>query len=135
MELLLNLMWVMLAVLGVCAFLRGRRSCTWAARVPYAKALLALACILVLLFPVVSASDDLHPTQAVLEDATRRIQHLVAPLQHAQRTAPTGVLPAMLPVCIICSLIVLQWRQPDAQAERVKVRARIPHAGRAPPSL
>src|ERR1035438_2059956 len=74
MELLLNLLWVAMALAAFCVFTWKRRAASQLPKVPYAKALLGLACVLVLLFPVISASDDLHPTQAVLEDATKRIQ-------------------------------------------------------------
>ena len=129
-------MWVTLALAAVCAYLRRRRFCSWTAGVPYLKALLALACGLVLLFPVVSASDDLHPTQAVLEDATKRIHQLVAPLQHATDNAPISALLSLAAMSLLCSLLVVtKWRLPDVQAARVLVRERLPRAGRAPPSL
>jgi len=135
MELLLNLVWVTVALMALSAFQRRRRSCTWTARVPYLKALLALTCMLVLLFPVVSASDDLHPTQAVLEDASKRIHQLVAPLQQDHITPPDGTLPALLAIYLLSSLLVLKWRRPDVSAARVLVRKRLPRIGRAPPSL
>jgi len=135
MELLLNLVWVALALTALWAFLRRRRSCSWTARVPYLKALLALACGLVLLFPVVSASDDLHPAQAVLDDASKRSHQLVLPLQQAQSSAPAGMLPVLLAVFLLCSLLVLQWRQPDVRVARVLVSDLLPRIGRAPPSL
>ncbi len=135
MELLLNLVWFTLAVMALGAFLRQRRSSSRTSRIPYAKALLALACMLVLLFPVVSASDDLHPTQAVLEEASKRIHQLVAPLQHLQGNGPMTGLPAVLAVLLFCSLSVLQWRQPEVQDARLLVREHLPRLGRAPPSL
>ena len=135
MELLLNLVWVALALMALSAFQRRRRCCTWTARVPYLKALLALACTLVLLFPVVSASDDLHPTQAVFEDASKRIHQFVSPLQQGHISAPLGTLPALLAIYLLSSLLVLKWRRPDASAARVLVRERLPRIGRSPPSL
>ncbi len=135
MELLLNLVWVTLALMALGAFLRQRHSCTRTARIPYATSLLALACMVVLLFPVVSASDDLHPTQAVLEDATKRIGQMVAPLQNVQGHTPMDGLPAVLAILLMCSLPVLQGQQPEVQAARLLVREHLPLAGRAPPSL
>ena len=135
MELLLNLVWVTLALSGLWAFLRRRRSGGWTARVPYLKALLAIACVLVLLFPVVSVSDDLHPTQAVFEDATKRIHQVAASWQHVQGTAPVGMLPALLALCLFSSLLELKWRQPDAVMASVATRERAPRVGRAPPSI
>jgi len=134
MELLLNLAWLTMVLTALWGFLRRRRSCAWTAGVPYAKALLAIGCVLVLLFPVVSASDDLHPTQAVVEDANKRIHQLTAPLQHAQGNLG-GQIPVVLVVFLSCCLSMVQWRRPDAQTARVIVRERIPRAGRAPPSF
>ena len=133
MELLLNLVWVTLALTAMSVFLRRRRSCDWTARVPYLKALLAIACVLVLLFPVVSASDDLHPTQAVFDDATKRIHQVAASWQRVQGTAPAGMLPALLALCLFPALLQSRWRQPDASVARIVARERTPRVGRAPP--
>jgi hypothetical protein len=135
MELLLNLVWITLALGAFCTFLRKRRACAWTARVPYITALLALSCMLVLLFPVVSASDDLHPTQAVLEDATKRVHQIVAPLQHAQGNSLTDTLPALLAIYLLCSLVALQSWQPISREARVIFRERAPRDGRSPPRL
>ena len=134
MELLLNLAWLTMVLTALWVFLRRRRSCAWTAGVPYAKALLAIGCVLVLLFPVVSASDDLHPTQAVVEDANKRIHQLTASLQNAQGN-PGGQLPVALVVFLLCSLSMVQWRRPGAETARVIVRERLPRIGRAPPCL
>ena len=127
----MNLVWMTLAMAALSAFLRRRRSCAWTAGVPYLKAVLAIGCMLVLLFPVVSASDDLHPTQAVLEDATRRIHQLTAPLGSNARDE---ILPAMLGVCLLGILLAATRRQPEVKVARVLVRARTPRPGRAPPT-
>lgn len=135
MELLLNLVWIAMALMVFCAFLRKRRACQWTSQVPYGNALLALACMLVLLFPVISASDDLHPTQAVLEDATKRIHQVVAPLQHLQSNSLTGVVAASLAFYILCAFVTLRLWQPSAPLARVLVRERVPRDGRAPPAI
>jgi len=66
MELLLNLAWLLLA-LPACWLWRecssgrvGRRSL---------QCLLSLGCMLVILFPVVSATDDLHAMRAEMEES------------------------------------------------------------------
>jgi len=65
MELLLNLAWVLLALpaywLWRSAGSRG---------VSALQGLLVLGCVLVLLFPVISASDDLHAMRAEMEDSS-----------------------------------------------------------------
>src|SRR5271166_6632604 len=64
MELLLNLAWLLLAL---PAYWLWRRS---ARRFTSLQCLLALGCLLVLLFPVISASDDLHVMRAEMEDSS-----------------------------------------------------------------
>jgi hypothetical protein len=69
MELLLNLAWMLLALPAYWLWQRDARS--GATRgVSSAQCLLALACGLVLLFPVISASDDLHGMQAEMEESS-----------------------------------------------------------------
>jgi hypothetical protein len=64
MELLLNLAWLLLSL---PAYWLWRRS---ARRFSPLQCLLALGCVLVLLFPVISASDDLHAICAEMEDSS-----------------------------------------------------------------
>jgi hypothetical protein len=135
MEVLLNLVWVAFALLAICAFLRNRRTGALTPRVSFSCAFLALACALALLFPVVSASDDLHPNQAVLEDATKRVAQFVAPAQHMQVEWGSGILPLLFSLCLGVVLVLLRKMGPMSQEARVIVRERIPRAGRAPPSL
>jgi hypothetical protein len=68
MELLLNLAWVLLALPAYWLWRRDAGS-RLARRVSSWQCLLALGCVLVLLFPVISASDDLHVMRAEMEDS------------------------------------------------------------------
>ena len=63
-EFLLNLAW--LSLLAPAFVLWNRRRAT----VKPAVALFALACLLLLLFPVISVSDDFSSMRAEMEDAT-----------------------------------------------------------------
>jgi hypothetical protein len=66
MELLLNLVWILLAL---PAYWMWRRSAgSTASRPSPLQCLLALGCVLVLLFPVISATDDLHAMRAEMEE-------------------------------------------------------------------
>jgi|SRR5579872_156546 len=69
MELLLNIIWLALCLSAVWAW-HTKRTC----RVRYScqefRGFLLLACALMLLFPVVSATDDLHPMRAELEESS-----------------------------------------------------------------
>jgi len=133
MELLLNLIWLTVAATALVAFTRSRRRSTRMAHVPYVQALIALACVVVLLFPVISASDDLHPAQAVVEDASKKLQLAIAPL-HLQRTnSPSPMLPAMPALCLMLELVVLRLFHAEDLTARVPNGATVPSAGRAPP--
>ncbi|HLV89124.1 MAG TPA: hypothetical protein VKV39_19225 [Candidatus Sulfotelmatobacter sp.] len=68
MEFLLNLGWLLL-VLPAFQLWRGSRNATSRSRFTSTQCFLALACALVVLFPVVSATDDLHAMRAEIEDS------------------------------------------------------------------
>ena len=133
MELLLNLIWVLLALFALFGFLRSRRVSGQFAAVPYRKSLLALACGVVLLFPVVSASDDLHPTQAVMEEASKKVQLSAAPLQLQRASFPMFMLPATLALCLMCSPVFLRLLHPLVLKTLPLSGTIVPSAGRAPP--
>jgi hypothetical protein len=69
MELLLNLLWVLLALPGYWLWRRGGGAHRERG-LSSLQCLLALGCVLVLLFPVISASDDLHAMRAEMEDSS-----------------------------------------------------------------
>jgi uncharacterized BrkB/YihY/UPF0761 family membrane protein len=133
MELLLNLLWLAMTLVAFCALVSKRVAGSDPSRLPYRKALLALACVLVVLFPFVSASDDLHPTQAVLEDATKRLQQAIAPSQHAPSVA--AILPALLSALLVISLAAQHGWLPVSYEGHTIYRERVPRAGRSPPSF
>src|SRR5271165_3774318 len=112
MELLLNLVWLTLAAGTLLAFVRGRRRSASRMQVSCRTSLMALACVVVLLFPIVSASDDLHPTQAVVEEASKRGQLAVAQLHPLRTSRPLPMLPPMLALCLMSSMVVLQPFRP-----------------------
>jgi hypothetical protein len=133
MELLLNLIWITLTLGVFCAFVRRRRRSTTIPRVPWVKASLALACGLVLLFPIVSASDDLHPVQAVMEDASKRLQQAVGPVSLAEHTSLVAFLPALLATSLLFLPVALRSFYPRALSEQLLDGVRVPADGRAPP--
>jgi hypothetical protein len=67
MELFLNLAWLLLALPAYFLW-RGCRSTSAARRFTAVQCLLALGCMLVILFPVVSATDDLRAMRAEMEE-------------------------------------------------------------------
>ncbi|HEY6489507.1 MAG: hypothetical protein WCC26_15395 [Terracidiphilus sp.] len=73
METFLNLAWAGLALAGVCTWLRIEKRAGAQRRLP----LLALAMLIVILFPVISVSDDLWSLQNPAEmDTCQRRDHL-----------------------------------------------------------
>jgi len=78
MELLLNLLWLMLELPAVLVWRRHSASTQTSARQSHSRSLVLLGCILALLFPVVSASDDLHPLSTEIEESgpsKRTVKH------------------------------------------------------------
>lgn len=69
MELVLNLAWILLALPAYWLWRRGTGA-RRAREVSSLQFLLALGCVVVLLFPVISATDDLHVMRAEMEDSS-----------------------------------------------------------------
>jgi|SRR5580704_9745401 hypothetical protein len=137
MELLLNLVWIALAVGAFGALTRMQRTSVRKDLIPGArnvKALLALSCVLVLLFPIVSASDDLHPSQALLEDATKRIQQGIASLDIPVGHPSAALVPVIFVVSGWCGLSLMGMFQPAAIPARVAYRGHRLDDGRSPPA-
>jgi len=68
MELLLNLAWLLLAIPAYRLWRKSTPANRRDGRTSM-QCLLALGCILVLLFPVISATDDLHAMRAEMEES------------------------------------------------------------------
>lgn len=134
MELLLNLAWVLLALPAYWLWLRNAEAQRGRRLTPL-QCLLALACVLVLLFPVISASDDLHAMRAEMEDsATKRaVRQAAAERSFASAHRWQGP-PAIVPSA--AWRFVPQIADFKVSTVRLSPLARpgIFHAGRAPPS-
>ena len=134
MELLLNLIWISLVPLAVFGFLRNRSVSGHLAGISYRKSLVALGFVMVLLFPVVSASDDLHPTQAVFEESSKKVKRVVAAVHGLQTSPPPPMLPAMLALYLMFALVVLRHWRPMGPVKFAFDGVIVPSAGRAPPA-
>jgi hypothetical protein len=69
MELFLNFLWLMLALPAVFVWRQYATSTPPSERHSHSRSFVLLGCLLALLFPVVSASDDLHPVSAEIEES------------------------------------------------------------------
>jgi hypothetical protein len=141
MELLLNLIWLTLALPALwmwrreAAFAQARRAQVHR-RFDRVCPFLLLGCVLVLLFPVVSATDDLHAMRQEMEESSpskRMVKQAVGD------KSPTGLcnanaLPALISPASFC-------RNDEACGQVLVVSFLLPqkarfskYASRAPPS-
>lgn len=129
MELLLNLAWLLLAVPAWWLWRPESR------RGGSLQCLLALGCGLVLLFPVISATDDLHAMRAEMDDSTvskRAVQ------KAGSDKAFVGFKRAQGPAAMTASAgLLMGWEVRPCESCVTDVeclsRACVLHAGRAPP--
>jgi hypothetical protein len=90
MELLLNISWLLLTLPAYLLWRRNRKC-------DPLGGMLTLACVLVVLFPVISATDDLYAAQQVMEESSpgrRTLQH--AGIQKTPAHNYFSVAPARL---------------------------------------
>lgn len=98
MELLLNLAWLLLALPALWLW-RGSRSIR---KFTSLQCVLTLCCVLVMLFPVVSATDDLRAMRAELEEpqSSKRVVRAAASekasLGHNRLLSPPALLGTAL---------------------------------------
>jgi hypothetical protein len=72
MELFLNLCWLSLLVPGVLLWRQRRVSTAACGSLAF---ICVLGCALILLFPVISATDDLHAMRPEMEESERGFRH------------------------------------------------------------
>ena len=134
MELLLNLAWLLLAL---PAFGLWRTSRTTHASRTFGslQCLLALGCILVVLFPVVSATDDLHAMRAEMEESPSS-ERTIRQASGDKASAWKLQTPPALSSTPSRLLIVKDedWRQLPSLDLSVPSSPVITRAGRAPPA-
>ena len=98
MELLLNLFWLTLAVPAVWIWRHESACAEDRRRFGRLRPFLLLGCILMLLFPVVSATDDLHAMGQEIEESSpsKRLVKQAVVDKSLTRVVPAGGLPALL---------------------------------------
>ena len=131
MELLLNLTWLLLAVPAYWLWRRHQS----ARRLRSVQCLLALGCMLVILFPVISASDDLVAMRAEMEESpvSKRSVHPAgsdkAPLSHAHWHGWAALAAYALPFVSNNDC----WLQLSNSVSFTPVAPALVRNGRAPP--
>ena len=137
MELVLNILWLLLALGGV-AFWRTR----WAHQprtrhhAPW-REWTAISCALVLLFFVVSLTDDLHAELIILEDSTncRRHVHCLTAAHASQQPDhfPKGPGAAVIPALAHVADSAVSPLFISASKPMSSLPLQESHSGRAPP--
>jgi hypothetical protein len=70
MELLLNLVWLTLALPAIWIWRHESAQATHSCGYNRLRSSLLLLCVLMVLFPVISATDDLHPMRTEMEESS-----------------------------------------------------------------
>lgn len=129
MELLLNLVWVLIAAAALCWHLRsapkdGKQ---------FLLALGALCCALLLLFPTISVSDDLHVQAIVTEDSspTKRLASVITHVAPVYQIAIFFVFSSLL-AALFRTVCFVRTATPPPYLSALLDR---PVLGRAPPAL
>lgn len=131
MELSLNLFWLLIAVSALYAW--SRRRGVVAARFH----LIALICVLALLFPVISATDDLHAMRPEIEDAASNRRSVMAATAGNASSHGNFHFPSALPMAVAAILplgIVARLANSD-QSVGHPITSRFVDTGRGPPVL
>jgi hypothetical protein len=133
MELLLNLLWLLLVMPAFWLWRYSRTAPERRAASPL-HCLLALGCLLVILFPVISATDDLHAMRAEMEESPaskRSVGH-----SSGDKSSPSNSLaqPALIVTVKMSFAPESAWYQVPPALTSIAGSPVIVRAPRAPPS-
>ena len=98
MEFLLNFLWLMLALPALWVWRRKSTSAHSPEFTCGLRSLALLGCVLILLFPVVSATDDLHAMRPELEEpgATSSLGKQLSGERAQSASCESGAFPGLL---------------------------------------
>jgi hypothetical protein len=133
MELLLNLAWLLLALPAYWLWQRAHAGAE--RKFNSVQVLLALGCVLVLLFPVISASDDLHAMRAEMEDSSSSNKRAV---RQSGSDRSSGWTRLQGPLALVASAAgyvssEVGWLEFSVLDVTPIARPGVFHGGRAPP--
>lgn len=130
MELLLNLVWLLLALPAWWLWRRHRSAGNFGSL----QCLLALGCLLVILFPVVSATDDLRAMRAEMEESPAGKRSVRQAVNDKPSAWKWQTPPAEIGSIISLIIRVEHWQTSPALPLSVPAAPATAHTGRAPPS-
>jgi hypothetical protein len=132
MELLLNLAWLLLA-LPACWLWRDARTAPAGRKFTSFQCLLAIGCILVILFPVVSATDDLRAMRTEMEESPASKRSVCQSSGEESSASRWQSQPGLVAVSTFFVPADRSWlRQPVSSLSRSTTPA-VERASRAPP--
>jgi hypothetical protein len=117
MELLLNLFWLTLTLPAMWMWRRESVRAQNCRRLEQIRPFLLFGCLLLLLFPVVSATDDLHAMRQVMEESSaskRMVKQAAGDKSFAASLSHSGVLPALV-------LLLISFRPNEEPCGRVSM--------------
>lgn len=133
MELLLNLAWLLLALPAYWLW-RDSRGVRDSRRFASAQCFLALGCMLVILFPVISATDDLHAMRAEMEESPSS-KHNVRQASGDGPSASKWQSPPYLAANPSFNFTIQEnWRHAEVVRELAPASPVVERAGRSPPT-
>ena len=134
MELLLNLACLLL-VLPAYGIWRQGAVAKRPNRFNSLQGLLALGCLLVLLFPIISATDDVHAMRAEMEEpgASKRSVRQASQDKFSVKVSRLHNSPAILENASAFALSCDGWRESVIASSSPLAAPSILRAGRAPP--
>jgi len=132
MELLLNLFWLLLAMPAFCLWRYSRIAPDRRKANPF-HGLLTLGCLLVILFPVISATDDVRAIRAEMEESPTG-KRSVGQSSGEKSSASKSLIQPALPVAVKLSFVPdLAWHQAPSLLTPNATSPAILRAPRAPP--
>jgi hypothetical protein len=132
MELLLNLFWLLLAMPAYWLW-RYSRIAAQRRQFHALQCFLALGCLLVILFPVVSASDDMRAMRAEMEEFSSR-RSICQAVGDKQSSSKWQAQPAaQASTSALCGLSELAWHRVPASVSSSSSARVIARSDRAPP--
>ena len=134
MELLLNLAWLLLALPAYLLW-RNCRSTPAARRFTAVQCLLALGCMLVILFPVISATDDLRAMRTEMEESPVSKRSMGQSNGERLSASKSQAQPALAVITYSPVLFEQGWHVVVAVLITTPVSPTLVRSGRAPPQI
>jgi hypothetical protein len=132
MELFLNLAWLLLAVPAFWLW-RDSRTALTRRKIGSLQCLLAINCMLVMLFPVVSATDDLRAMQAEMEEPPATKRSVYQTSSEKPSVSKWEFHPGLAPLPVLLCLTDPGWVDLPVVSPSFSSSPALHRAGRAPP--